>query len=59
MLRHLIEGGDLTRYGLFNAITRAAADLDSYDRATEFERFGGQVVELPKRDWEEVQRLAA
>lgn len=59
VLRHLIEGGDLSKYGLFNAITRAAQDLDSYDRASEFERFGGNVIELPKRDWDEVQKLAA
>lgn len=55
VLKHLIEGGDLTRYGLFNAITRTAEDIDSYDRATDFERMGGQVIELPKTDW---QRLA-
>jgi hypothetical protein len=54
VLRHLIEGGDLTRYGLFNAITRTAQDLPDYDRATEFERFGGQVVELPRNQWNEL-----
>jgi len=54
VLRHLVEGGSLTRWGLVNALTRAAEDLDSYDRATEFERFGGQVIELPRRDWERI-----
>lgn len=52
VLRHLIEGGDLSRYGLFNAVTRAAEDLEDYDRASDFERLGGQIIELPKRDWE-------
>lgn len=51
VLKHLIEGGDLTRYGLFNAITRTAQDLPDYDRASEFERMGGKVVELPRKDW--------
>lgn len=54
VLKHLIEGGDLTRYGLFNAVTRTAEDIDSYDRATEFERFGGQIIELPKAQWAEL-----
>lgn len=58
ILNHLIKGGDLTRYGLFNAVTRTAEDLDSYDRATEFERFGGQVIELPKNEWREMAMAA-
>jgi hypothetical protein len=58
ILRHLIEGGDLSRYGLFNAVTRTAEDLDDYDRATEFERMGGQLVELPKTEWREMALAA-
>ena len=56
ILNLLIQGGDLTRYGLHAAITRAANDIESYDRATEFEHFGAQVIDLPQNDW---QRLAA
>ena len=56
VLKHLIEGGDLSQYGLTNAITRASQDADNYDRATELERIGGDVIELAKTDWE---RLAA
>jgi len=52
VLQQLITGGDLTRFGLYNAITRFSADVPSYDRATELERIGGQVVELTKTDWE-------
>lgn len=51
ILRHLIEGGSLTRFGLYNAITRTAQDLESYDRATEFEAIGGKIIELPKSEW--------
>lgn len=58
VLKHLIEGGDLTRYGLFNAITRTAQDLPDYDRASEFERMGGKVVELPRKDWAELAQAA-
>lgn len=58
ILRHLIEGGDLSQYGLFNAVTRTAEDLGSYDRATEFERFGGQIIELPKSEIEGLLKAA-
>lgn len=58
VLKHLIEGGDLTRYGLFNAVTRTAQDLGDYDRASEFERLGGKVVELPRNEWQELALAA-
>lgn len=58
ILRHLIEGADLTRYGLFNAITRTAEDLTDYDRATEFERAGGQIIELAANDWRVIAEAA-
>jgi hypothetical protein len=44
ILRHLIEGGDLTMYGLSNAVTRTSQDVDDYDRATELERVGWQII---------------
>lgn len=58
VLRHLIEGGDLSQYGLFNAVTRSAQDLDDYDRASEFERFGGQIVDLPAGEWKQLAEAA-
>lgn len=56
VLTHLIEGGDLSQYGLMNAVTRASQDVEDYDRATEMERMGGLVLELPRTEW---QRIAA
>ena len=52
--RHLIEGGDLSRYGLFNAVTRTAQDQDSYDDASDLERLGGKIIELNKSEWREL-----
>ena len=51
VLRHLIEGGDLSRYGLCNAVTRTAEDVESYDRATEIETIGYRMIQLPTSDW--------
>lgn len=58
VLKHLLMGGDLTRYGLHGAITRTAEDLTDYDRASEFERMGGQVIELPRNDWQSIALAA-
>ena len=44
----------LTRYGVHSAITRASADFEAYDRASEFERIGGDVIELSPAQWREV-----
>jgi hypothetical protein len=51
ILKHLIEGGSLTRFGLFNAITRAAQDVEDYDDATAMERHGAQIIELAPAEW--------
>lgn len=58
VLKHLISGGDMTRYGLMNAITRSAEDNASYDRATEIEHFGGQIIDLTQNDWAELAKAA-
>ncbi len=58
VLRHLIEGGDLSRYGLMNAVTRASQDVESYDRATELEMLGGQVIQLARTEWAELAHAA-
>jgi hypothetical protein len=51
VLRSLIEGGELTGYGLVNAVTRYAQQAEDYDRATELEVLGGKLATLPARDW--------
>lgn len=44
VLSHLIKGGDLTSWGLGNAVTRMAQDVNSYDRSTELESIGFQIM---------------
>ena len=54
VLRHLIAEGDLSAYGLVNAVTHFSHDVADYDRATDFEALGGKLIELPASDWREV-----
>jgi Domain of unknown function (DUF932) len=54
VLNHLIRSGDLSKFGMLNAVTRSAEDINSYDRATEIERLGSHVLYLPSTTWREV-----
>ena len=54
VLKYLIQGGDLSLYGLTNAITRASQDSPSYDRATTMESIGWQVATMPASQWKEI-----
>jgi hypothetical protein len=54
VLNHLIRAGDLSQFGMLNAVTRTAEDVESYDRATEIERLGSSVLYLPQTTWREV-----
>jgi hypothetical protein len=58
VLRNLIDGGDLSRFGVINAVTRTAESVASYDRASDFEAFGGVVLNLPANEWRELQAAA-
>lgn len=55
VLRHLIQGGDLTKWGVASAVTRTAQDAETYDRASELESIGMDVVELPQHKWQAFQ----
>ncbi len=54
VLRHLIAEGDLSGYGLVNAVTHFSQEVEDYDRATEFEALGGKLIELPAKEWKDL-----
>ena len=54
VLTYLIQGGDLSLYGLSNAITRASQNIESYDRATALEAIGWNVATMPAAQWKEI-----
>lgn len=49
IFRQLFLSGDNTRYGLLNAVTAASQNVADYERATELERIGGEILALPSR----------
>lgn len=58
ILRALIEGAELNRFGLYNAVTRASQEVADYDEASRMERIGGQLIELPAAEWKELAHAA-
>ena len=56
ILDFLIRGGDMSLYGLSNAVTRASQELESYDRATELESIGWDIVTMEPARWREMNR---
>jgi hypothetical protein len=54
-LTHLIRDehtNGLGLFGLLNAVTRSAADVEEYERATELEKLGGTLLDMPAQEWE-------
>ena len=58
VLRYLIAEGDLSGYGLVNAVTHYSQEVEDYDRATEFEALGGRLIELPAAEWKGLAEAA-
>ena len=54
VLKYLIEGGDLSLYGLSNAVTRMSQDVENYDRAVELENVGWNMVTMAPEMWRAV-----
>ena len=58
VLRHLIAEGQLSGYGLVNAVTHYSQEVEDYDRATEFEALGGRLIDLPAHEWKGLAEAA-
>lgn len=58
VLEHFIKGGSLNAYGIANAVTRAAQDVESYDDSTEMEQIGRKVIDLRDDEWRVIRKQA-
>jgi hypothetical protein len=54
VLLNLMSEGDMTRWGMLNAITTAAKDSESFDRQAEMEGLGWSLATVPVRQWEKI-----
>jgi len=60
VLRQLFMGGDSSRYGIIQAVTAASQICTDYERATDLERIGGELLSshVPRTLLETVSRKA-
>lgn len=58
ILRSLIEGNDLSAWGLLNAVTAQSHTAKSYDRAVELEGAGGALLDLSNNEWKRILEAA-
>lgn len=63
ILANLLRGDEglplnLTRWGAANAVTRLANDVEDFDRSQELMSLGSKVLDLSKKDWEEIALAA-
>ena len=54
ILKSLINGGDLSAWGLLNAVTHQAHTAPDYDRCVELEAMGGKLLNLASTEWKRV-----
>ena len=59
VLNHLIHDGNLSLYGLANAVTRYSQDVESYDRATDLESIGYNILGMNASQLSRLQQLSA
>jgi hypothetical protein len=56
ILGYLTAGGDLTQWGVVNAVTSAAKDAEGFDRQAELETLGGELVAMGGQEWAKIAR---
>lgn len=59
VLLHLRESNDFSLYGLANAVTKHSQTIESYDRATDLEGIGYNILSMPQGKWNQMNQVAA
>ena len=58
ILNQLIVDNNFTLYGLSNAVTRYSQDIVSYDRATDLESIGYDILTMNRQRWNRLNEAA-
>jgi len=55
IIENLLSDGDMTRWGMLNAVTKVAnTDAVDYERACELENIGGQLLDMQMSQWNRI-----
>jgi hypothetical protein len=58
VLKNLINGGDLSQWGMGNAVTAIANTIQDYDRCIDLQRIGGRIIDLTPKEWNYISEAA-
>lgn len=63
ILQNLLKGDeglptDMSRWGVANAVTRLANNVESFDRSHELMELGGKIIDMPRSEWREIAEAA-
>lgn len=58
ILRSLIDTGDLTAWGMLNAVTAQAHTANDYERSVAFQTIGGDLLRMNNDNWKEILEAA-
>lgn len=58
ILDYLIKNGELNLYGLANAVTRTAQDVESYDRSTAMESIAYSILGMGREKWNRLNAVS-
>jgi len=58
VLNRFIIDNNFTLYGLSNAVTRYSQDIESYDRATDLESIGYDILTMGRQRWNRLNQAA-
>lgn len=59
VVKHLHIEGDMSQWGMLNAVTATAKEVESFDRQAELEAMGWDIAKLTRSEWSKVAVAAA
>lgn len=59
VVKHLHVAGDMSQWGMLNAVTATAKEVESFDRQAEMEAMGWDIAKLTRSEWSKVAVAAA
>lgn len=57
VLESFIKDQDYSQWGMVNAVTETANNVEDYNRASKIEELGNKIINLPANRWAQIAKL--
>ena len=58
LLKNLVTEGDLSQWGMLNAVTATAKEAEGFDRQHEMEAMGWDIAQITRSEWSKIATVA-